>query len=230
MLDWVATLGWAFWLGIFTSISPCPLATNIAAISYVGRRVDRPGAVLFAGALYTLGRMAAYLAVAMLVVYSILAAPQVSIALRKYLHLALGPLLILIGMLLTGLLDFRMGGVVSAERLERWVDRIGVWGAFPLGIVFALSFCPVSAGLFFANIIAAIESGSTFAVPLTYGVGTALPVIVFAVIIAVAARAIGRVFNALTRVEWWARMITGGLLIAVGVYMSLRYVFEVFPA
>ena len=132
-------------------------------------------------------------------------------------------------MLLTGLLSFRMGGAVSPERLEKWVDRIGVWGAFPLGIVFALSFCPVSAGLFFANIITAVESGSTFAVPLTYGVGTALPVIIFAILIAVSARAISRVFATLTRVEWWARMITGGMLIAVGIYMSLRYVFEVFP-
>jgi cytochrome c biogenesis protein CcdA len=43
----------ALWLGILTSISPCPLSTNIAAISYVGRKVGKPRSVLLAGLLYT---------------------------------------------------------------------------------------------------------------------------------------------------------------------------------
>ena len=35
----------ALWLGVVTSISPCPLATNIAAISYIGRKVEVTGTV-----------------------------------------------------------------------------------------------------------------------------------------------------------------------------------------
>ena len=50
------SIGTALWLGILTSISPCPLSTNVAAISYVGRRVEKTSLVLFAGLLYTLGR------------------------------------------------------------------------------------------------------------------------------------------------------------------------------
>jgi cytochrome c-type biogenesis protein len=50
----------ALWLGILTSISPCPLSTNIAAVSYVGRHVGSPRAVLLAGGLYMVGRMLAY--------------------------------------------------------------------------------------------------------------------------------------------------------------------------
>ncbi|MGW8258007.1 MAG: hypothetical protein ACWGMZ_11015, partial [Thermoguttaceae bacterium] len=45
----------ALWLGILTSISPCPLATNIAAISYIGRRVDSSKQVFLTGLVYTLG-------------------------------------------------------------------------------------------------------------------------------------------------------------------------------
>ncbi len=48
---WLFGLGSAAWLGILTSISPCPLATNIAAVSYVGRSVGNARAVLLAGAL-----------------------------------------------------------------------------------------------------------------------------------------------------------------------------------
>ena len=39
----------AFWLGILTSISPFPLATNLAAVSYKGRDVGRPLLVLRIG-------------------------------------------------------------------------------------------------------------------------------------------------------------------------------------
>ena len=56
----------ALYLGLLTSISPCPLATNIAAISYVGRKVGSTRLVLNAGLLYTLGRCLLYLALAAL--------------------------------------------------------------------------------------------------------------------------------------------------------------------
>ena len=36
-------MGLALWFGILTSISPCPLATNLTAISFIGRKVDRAG-------------------------------------------------------------------------------------------------------------------------------------------------------------------------------------------
>ncbi len=34
---WLAATAWAFWLGLVTSVSPCPLAVNIAAGSRLGR-------------------------------------------------------------------------------------------------------------------------------------------------------------------------------------------------
>lgn len=55
-------VGTALWLGMLTSISPCPLASNIAAISFVGRHVGNHRRVLLSGILYTLGRVLAYVA------------------------------------------------------------------------------------------------------------------------------------------------------------------------
>ena len=49
MVAYLLYAGAALYLGVLTSISPCPLATNIAAISYVGRRVGDSQAVLKAG-------------------------------------------------------------------------------------------------------------------------------------------------------------------------------------
>jgi cytochrome c-type biogenesis protein len=223
--EYFAAAATAFWLGILTSISPCPLATNIAAISYLGRRVDSPGYVLAAGLLYTVGRVVAYVGLAFLLVTTALSVPQVSMFLQKYMHLVLGPVLVLVGMLLVGLIQFNFGGGGVSAGLQEKVNSLGIWGSLLLGVVFALAFCPTSAALFFGNVMASVEADSTVMLPLVYGVGTALPVLVFALLIAVSAQSVGKTFNALSRVEWWARMITGWAIILVGVCLTLQCLF-----
>ncbi len=218
----------ALWLGILTSISPCPLAMNITAISYVGRRVDNPRRVLGAGLFYTAGRALTYTVLGALLVASLLAAPRLSHMLQKYMNLALGPLLIIIGMVLLELISFsRRGGGVS-DRMQRRVDRFGTWGALLLGIVFALSFCPVSAALFFGSLLAlAVGHESGVIIPAVYGIGTGLPVLVFAILIAFGANRMGKAYNNLAAFEFWARRITGAVFIAAGIYYSLTYIFGV---
>jgi cytochrome c-type biogenesis protein len=214
----------ALWLGILTSISPCPLATNIAAISYIGRRVESPRRVLLAGLLYTAGRVLAYLALTFLLVTTALSVPQVSMFLQKYMHLLLGPVLVVVGMVLVGLIDLRFAGRGVSNELQQRIQALGVWGALLLGVMFALAFCPTSAALFFGNVVSAVKVNSSVALPLIYGVGTALPVLAFALLIALSAQSVGRAFNALSKVEWWARMITGWLIILVGVWLTLSSV------
>jgi cytochrome c biogenesis protein CcdA len=216
----------ALWLGILTSISPCPLAMNITAISYIGRRVGEPGKVLSAGLLYTLGRTVTYTVLGALLVASLLSAPRLSHALQKYMNIFLGPLLIIIGMVLLELISFtRKGGGVS-EGMQRRVDRFGVWGALLLGVVFALSFCPVSAALFFGSLIAlAARHGSGIALPAVYGIGTGLPVLVFAFLIAFGANRLGKAYDSMAAFEYWARRITGTVFIAAGIYYSLTHIF-----
>jgi len=218
----------ALWLGILTSISPCPLATNIAAISYIGRRVERPALVLTTGLLYTLGRTLVYIVLALLIVASLLAIPQLSAFLRHYMDLILGPLLIVAGMFLLELLSFRRRGSGLSESTQRRVDRSGIWGGLLLGVLFALSFCPTSAALYFGGLIPlATDLGSPLLLPPLYGIGTALPVVVFAVFIAIGAQYLGKAFNVLSRIELWARRITGLAFIAIGIFYCLRYVYGV---
>ena len=50
----------AFLLGLLTAISPCPLATNIAAIGYIGKDIEDRRRVFLSGLLYTAGRIVAY--------------------------------------------------------------------------------------------------------------------------------------------------------------------------
>jgi cytochrome c biogenesis protein CcdA len=219
----------ALWLGVLTSISPCPLATNIAAISYIGRRVGNSRQVLLSGLLYTTGRTLAYLALGMILVAGVLSTPGLSMFLQKHMNRVLGPILILVGMFLLELIQFNRSGGGVSDRMQKRVDALGIWGAGLLGIVFAVTFCPVSAALFFGSLIPlSVKCNSSVLMPLIYGVGTALPVIVFALLIAFSAKSVGKAFQRLSQIEWWARRITGGLFVAIGVYYSLRFIFEVF--
>ena len=219
-------LGTAFWLGILTSISPCPLATNIVAISYIGRRAGNTRHVFLSGLLYTAGRTVAYVALAMIIVAAALSLPQVSQFLQSYMYLILGPLLIVVGMVLLGLLRIDLPATGFSEGLREKVDRLGIGGALLLGIVFALSFCPTSAALYFGSLIPlSLSRESNILLPSAYGLGTAVPVIAFAFVIAFSAKSLGTAFQMLGKVEWWARQITGFLFIAVGIWFSLKYVF-----
>jgi len=217
-------LGW----GIITAISPCPMATNIAAMSFIARGIKKPYTVFLSGLLYTFGRTLAYVLLAFLLVRGVLTLWQTSQDLGKYVNLALGPILILIGMVLLELIQFNMSGPGVSDKMQKRVEKWGIWAAAPLGFIFALSFCPISAAYFFALIQFLIDhKKSGLFLPTLYGIGTALPVIVFAVMIAVEAQSIGKVFNKLTIFERWARRITGGIFILVGIYYCLAHIFGV---
>ena len=211
----------ALWLGILTSISPCPLASNIAAVSYVGRGLASPRRVLAAGLAYTLGRALTYVIVGTLVVASILSIPSVSFFLQQRMNQVLGPLLILVGVVLLGWIPVRLSAPGWNEAVQRRAAGAGAIRAGVLGMLFALSFCPVSAGLFFGGLIPlAVSARSSVALPAIYGVGTGLPVVLFAVLLAIGARWVGKAFHVLTRIEKAARPATGVIFILAGLYLS----------
>lgn len=218
----------ALWLGVLTSISPCPLATNIAAISFIGRRVGSPRKVFLSGLLYALGRTLSYLVLGVLLVASVLSVPELSMFLQRYMNKLLGPLLIVVAMFLLDLVSFSLPGSGVSQSMQKRLDGLGLWGALPLGMLFALTFCPVSAALYFGSLIPlSVKSGSAVLLPSLYGLGTALPALIFAVLVAVSARSVGKAFNALSKVEWWARRLTGVIFLAIGFYYCLKFILDV---
>ncbi len=226
-MTWLA-IGSALWFGILTSISPCPLATNIAAISFIARKVDRIRSVLLSGLVYAVGRTVAYLALGALIMGGLLASGEIALFLQRYLNQALGPVLILVGMLLLGLLRSTASVSLVGDGMQARAAKGGIGWAALLGMLFALSFCPVSAGLFFGVLIPlSMRHGSIVVLPLVYGIGTAVPVLVFAALIAFASQRLGSAFNRLTQIERWVRRITGLVFILAGIYYSLLYVYEI---
>jgi len=219
----------AVWLGILTSISPCPLATNLVAISFISRNVATPGRVFWTGMLYTLGRTLTYSALGALLVGSVLSIPQVSMALQYWMNRLLGPILIVVGMFLLDLLRFNFMASLVTNSLQDRAQSWGTWGAGLLGMIFALSFCPVSAAIFFGSLIPlSLKADSPVALPALYGIGTGLPVALFAVGLAAGVQSLSVTLNRLGEIERWARRATGAVFIAVGLYYTFDHTLELF--
>ncbi len=226
MQSWYLDIFSAFWLGILTSISPCPLATNVAAISFVARNLRSPQRVLWSGILYSIGRMIVYIAIAVLAVVSLLSLPEVSFFLESNMHKIIGPILIIVGIVLLDVLPISFSTSFLANSVQARAEKWGIWGSGLLGIVFALTFCPLSAALFFGSLIPlAVDGKSAVVMPSVYGLGTALPVFGFAIVMAFGMKSLGKFFDKLTQMEKWARKATAFVFIAAGLYLLLKSIF-----
>ena len=229
MTDILIAFGSALWLGILTSISPCPLATNIAAISFLAKKVTHPFFVLLSGVAYTVGRMATYAILGFILINSILSIPQVAQFLQKYMGKALGPILIITGLILLDVIKINFSGLSLSQKHNNKLAEAGAPGAFLLGAIFALAFCPVSAALFFGSLIPlALNHKLGAMLPFIYGIGTGLPVLVFAIAIAMGVSSLSHWFNRLTKLEYYMRKATGGIFIIVGLYYTGIYFLKLF--
>ena len=218
----------AIWFGILTSISPCPLATNIMATTYIGKQIKNSYGTLIAGFFYTIGRAFAYVVISFVIVISLLSISEISFFLQENMNKILGPLLIIAGLLILEILSFSFVGLSFSENFQKRLGAGSIVGACILGFIFALSFCPISAALFFGSIIPlSLKYESRLVLPFLYGVGTALPVLLFSLIIAYSSRFAANFFNKLAAVELWLRRITGLLFLIIGIYFCIKYIFRI---
>jgi len=219
----------AFWLGVLSAVSPCGLATNIAAIAFIGKNVKSPSSTVWSGLFYALGRITTYVVIGMVVVAGLTAVHVLSNFLQTSMNRFLGPLLVLVGMVTLDLLPLRLPETGFLTRFSSNTKVQGIAGAFGIGLVFALAFCPVSAALFFGGLIPlAVEKQSTLLLPFIFGLGTAIPVAAFAVVIGAGAYSLSKLFAAVTAVELWARWVTGVVFVGIGIYFTLVYTLLLF--
>ena len=166
--------------------------------------------------------------ISIIVVGALAQVPALSMFLQTKVNLVLGPLLILTGLILLNIIKLSFGDNKHSQRAENLTKKGPILGSVLIGALFALAFCPVSAALFFGSMLPiAVKHQSTIIIPSLYGLGTALPVIAFAVLIATGANYIGTVFNKLTQIEIWVRRITGIIFIGVGIYFTVTFLIKI---
>lgn len=214
----------AFLLGLLTAISPCPLATNIAAIGFIGKDIENRRRIFRNGLLYTLGRVVAYTVLGIVLILILKEGASlfgIQQFIGKYGELILGPALLLIGvfMLLGNKLrlpSFGFNG--SGEGLA----RKGGWGALLLGMLFALAFCPTSGVFYFGMLIPiSATAAAGYLLPALFAVATALPVLTVAWILAFSMQHIGSFYGKIQAVQKWLNRIVGGLFVIIGIYYCI---------
>jgi cytochrome c-type biogenesis protein len=212
----------AILLGLMTSISPCPLATNITAIGFISKDIDNRNRVFLNGIFYTLGRAMTYTIIALII---FLGADQISFSsfLQLYGEKFVGPLLIIIGILMLDIIRVRL---LYLGRLTSGIEKRKSWrfiDAVLLGMVFALAFCPYSGVLYFGMLIPmTIVSTSGLYLPVLFAIATGIPVILFAWLLAYTVSGVGGIYNKLKVFELWFRRIISVLFIIVGIYYIIR--------
>lgn len=215
----------AFLLGLMTAISPCPLATNITAIGFISKDLKSQRKVFINGLVYTLGRAVSYTVIGLIFFFGA-SQFEFSGVLQEWGEKLLGPLLVLIGLFMLGVLKLTIPGIsFLTEKMENKSNR-GFWGVLLLGIVFALAFCPYSGVLYFGMLIPmTVSSASGLILPLVFAIATGIPVIIFAWLIAFSVGSIGNLYNKIRVFEIWFRRVIAILFIGVGLYQTFTIFF-----
>ena len=219
----LAVTGSGLVLGLITAVSPCPLATNLAATVWLSRHAASRRRALLGALAYTAGRVPAYGPIAAILALGALSPPTVSHTLQELLPPFVGPLLVLTAMVLLELLPMPWGGKGMSQTTAERLARFGVFGEFALGVLFALTFCPTSAALFFGSLLPQALATANSAPPvIAYGIGTAIPIAVFAVAVAIGAGFASQLGANIVRWQPRIRIVTGVALLLVGLFLIAR--------
>jgi cytochrome c-type biogenesis protein len=208
----------AFILGIMASLGPCTLATNLAALAYVSRKLTDRKFAITASALYTLGRMITFTALGMVIIFSGLSIPVVASFLQDFGEIAIGPILVLVGLVMLFLdrisFDEHEGRLAAAA--GKFADK-GIIGALPLGIVLALAFCPNAAVLFFGVLIPmSLKTPGGVGLPALFALGTGLPVLLFGTLLSLGVAGAAKWINSIGRAEKQIRFAMAILFMMIG--------------
>lgn len=211
----------AFLLGLLTAISPCPLATNIAAVGFIGRNIENRKRVFINGLLYTLGRVLSYTLLGVVLIMILREGSSmfgIQKAIGTWGELLIGPMLLIIGMFMLfgdklNLPKFGFNG--NAEGLA----RKGGAGALLIGVLFALAFCPTS-GVFYFGMLIPMSATATagYLLPAVFAIATAIPVLIVAWILAFSVQQMSNFYGRIKTVQKWLNLIVGILFIVIGIY------------
>ncbi|NLE62900.1 MAG: sulfite exporter TauE/SafE family protein [Bacteroidales bacterium] len=218
----------AFLLGLLTAISPCPLATNIAAIGFISKDIENKNRIFWNGLTYTLGRTISYTILGIILIIILRQGANVfhiQKAITHYGEMFLAPVLILIGLFMLFGHKLKLKGFGYKGEGKRLKGK-GGWGALLLGMLFAMAFCPTSAVFYFGMLIPmSVTSNGGFFMPVIFSVATALPVIIVAWLLSYSVANLGKFYSRIQVFEKWVRYIVAVLFIIVGIYYGVIFYF-----
>jgi len=204
-------------LGLLTAISPCPMATNITAIGFIGKDIENKNRIFYNGLIYTLGRTFAYTALAIII---FLGADQFKIsgAFQQYGGKIIGPMLLIMGIIMLGVINLNFPAFNRITQRFQNRKKFSYLDVFLLGVIFALAFCPYSGVLYFGMLIPLTVSTSGLHLPVVFAIATGIPVILFAWLIAFTISGVGTLYKKIKAFEFWFRKAVAIIFIGIGIY------------
>jgi len=212
-------------LGLLGATSPCQLSTNVAALAYISRGAAQPGRAWAAALAYLMGKLTVYTLLGGAIVFLGLQLDKMSIPVIVAVRKAMGPLFILLGLLMLGILRSR---VSVGERLSTWLElrfpHRGVWGAYGLGLAFSLAFCPTLFWLFFGlTIPLALSSAGGVVFPAIFAVGTTLPLLFFVALAITSTESLGASVRRIKSLDKVISRVAGVVFLLVGINEIVLY-------
>jgi cytochrome c biogenesis protein CcdA len=208
-----------------TAISPCPLATNISAIGFISRDIENRRRVFMSGLIYTLGHAISYTVLGVILFFGA-SRIKISMIFQGWGEKLLGPVLILIGLFMLDIVKIKLPGFSGLTDKIGEKSKKSYWSTLLLGMMFAMAFCPYSGVLYFMMLIPmTVTSVGGLFLPLIFAIGTGLPVIIFALLLAYAVGNVGSLYNKIKTFELWFRRIMSILFIIFGLYYIVKVYF-----
>ena len=210
-----------FTLGLITTLHPCPFTTNVSAISALLGIASTTGKKTLVIIGFSAGFVFALVALAVILSLSIVEIHKVSLLLQQLVSAFLGPLLVLTGMVLAGLIRLKRFYRITSFDRASWLLRGSLLSSVTLGFILAMAFCPATASVFFGILIPlTIKYDQPLLFPAIYGMGALIPIILVVFLV------IKKSLIDLKR-DWTKKIpvIAGWVLIAMGIYITLRQLY-----
>ncbi|MCU5516117.1 sulfite exporter TauE/SafE family protein [Bacillus wiedmannii] len=207
----------AFLLGIVGTLAPCQLTGNISAITLYGNQSLQKGHAWKHILLFILGKIIAFTTLGLFVWFLGKEIQQILTLYFPWLRKIIGPLLILMGLMLAGIIKGRNFFPIKFIRKQNEV------GSCLLGFFFSLAFCPTMFVLFFGTLIPlSFSYNYGYLFPTFFSIGTALPIVVLMFIIFYLGLN-GALLKKSRKIGKIIQLITGVLLILIGLYDTTLY-------
>jgi cytochrome c-type biogenesis protein len=216
-------LMYALILGLLTAISPCQLATNIIAIAYIGKDISNKQRIFANGLFYALGNAIGYSSIGLILFFGA-SKFHVSKILVSNGNMIMSLFLIITGVLMLDLIKMRLPTFEKiTEKIKNRQNKGNKLNAALLGFLFAVTFCPYNAVIFFGMLIPlTITSVYGLYLPLVYSLASGFPVIVIAWLLAFSISGIGNFYDKIRVFQKWFNRVVAGIFIAIGLYFFLN--------
>ncbi|WP_255299899.1 urease accessory protein UreH domain-containing protein [Bacillus wiedmannii] len=207
----------AFLFGVVGTLAPCQLTGNISAITLYGNQSLQKGHAWKHILLFISGKIIAFTTLGLFVWFLGKEFQQILTLYFPWLRKIIGPLLILMGLMLAGIIKSRNFFSIKFIRKQSEVS------SFLLGFFFSLAFCPTMFVLFFGTLIPlSLSSNYGYSFPTFFSIGTALPIVVLMFIIFYLGLN-GALLKKSRKIGKIIQLITGVLLIFIGLYDTTLY-------